>query len=264
MSFPSGGAIAIYSESTATPNTSWPPSGEPPPHSTSGVPEVTAAARDARLSPHHPKFLSDGDEEEKSSPSSGDNVNFDDVGVKVTSLIRGNIHISPLINWCTLTQQVWCEWASKFAMTRDARTIPNGVSDDLIWGQRKLAFDQLVYRRFLAAENASAQSPIEGKDRRCTVIVLGHRHAIKQTVLRRAGKAKRTRAYEYFAGDGMSVLSPKETVHMSEGRITDDEPVLYTCILGGASCLLIVMNSFHLARDAFAHALELLIGSLVT
>jgi hypothetical protein len=62
----------------------------------------------------------------------------------------------------------------------------------------------------------------------------------------------------------MSVLSPKETVHMSEGRITDDEPVLYTCILGGASCLLIVMNSFHLARDAFAHALELLIGSLVT
>jgi hypothetical protein len=174
MSFPSGGAIAIYSESTATPNTSWPPSGEPPPHSTSGVPEVTAAARDARLSPHHPKFLSDGDEEEKSSPSSGDNVNFDDVGVKVTSLIRGNIHISPLINWCTLTQQVWCEWASKFAMTRDARTIPNGVSDDLIWGQRKLAFDQLVYRRFLAAENASAQSPIEGKDRRCTVIVLGH------------------------------------------------------------------------------------------
>jgi hypothetical protein len=54
---------------------------------------------------------------------------------------------------------------------------------------------------------------------------------------------------------------------MRKGRITDDKPVLYTRVLGGVSYLLIVIDnidSFHLARDAFAHALELLIGSLVT
>jgi hypothetical protein len=54
---------------------------------------------------------------------------------------------------------------------------------------------------------------------------------------------------------------------MRKGRITDDKPVLYTYVLGGVSHLLIVIDnidSFHLARDALAHALELLIGSLVT
>jgi hypothetical protein len=88
-----------------TPNTSWPPSGEPLPH-ISGIPEVPETQ--GRHLPT-PNLLSGRDEEENSSLSSEDNVDFDDVGVTATSLIRGNIHISLLISWCTLTQQVWCK-----------------------------------------------------------------------------------------------------------------------------------------------------------
>ena len=84
MPFPYRGAITIYPYMTPT---TWPTSGEPLP---------LRKKQDHRLAT--PNLLSEG-EEEKYSLSSEDDVDFDDVGVKAMSLIRGNVPIFPFTSW---------------------------------------------------------------------------------------------------------------------------------------------------------------------